>query len=84
MTQVYKFGGTSLGSAERIAHVAGLARGFQGPLVLVASATGHTTDELVRIIATASTGRAEEALGLVATIRQRHSKMALRSTQNVN
>ena len=76
MTQVYKFGGTSLGSAERIAHVAGLARGFQGPLVLVASATGHTTDELVRIIATASTGRAVEALGLVATIRQRHSKMA--------
>ncbi|WP_124727006.1 aspartate kinase [Staphylospora marina] len=49
---VQKFGGTSVGSPERIRHVAGIvartvSEGHQ--VVVVVSAMGHTTDELVKL-----------------------------------
>ena len=48
MTDVLKFGGTSLGSAERIREVARLVATRGGdPCVVVASAMGGVTDELV-------------------------------------
>ena len=46
--KVLKFGGTSVGSAERIRSVAGLARSA-GKCVLVLSAMSGTTNSLVEI-----------------------------------
>src|SRR4029077_5991680 len=48
--RVLKFGGTSVGSAERIRGVADIvcAQAADGPLVVVVSAVGGVTDELLR------------------------------------
>jgi aspartokinase/homoserine dehydrogenase 1 len=57
--RVLKFGGTSVGSAERIRGVADIvARGARegGPLLLVISAVGGVTDILVRGAAAAAAG----------------------------
>jgi aspartokinase/homoserine dehydrogenase 1 len=48
--RVLKFGGTSVGSAERIRGVADIvcAQAAEGPLLVVVSAVGGVTDELLR------------------------------------
>jgi aspartate kinase len=54
---VQKFGGTSVGDAERIARVAARIKGYREKdfkLVVVVSAMGHTTDELVSLAAKVS------------------------------
>ena len=51
---VQKFGGTSVGSVERIQAVAeriGRCRRTGDDVVMVVSAMGHTTDELTRLAA---------------------------------
>ena len=44
---VMKFGGTSVGSRDRLKGMATLVRAHQGPLVVVVSAMGGTTDSLL-------------------------------------
>ena len=50
---VHKFGGTSLASAERIAHVATLIAGAAPPTAVVVSAMGGVTDRLLNLVDTA-------------------------------
>ncbi len=58
---VHKFGGTSLGSAERIVAVAELVAGTPGPRVVVASAMAGVTNQLVALAEGAASGDASEA-----------------------
>jgi aspartate kinase len=67
---VQKYGGTSLGSAERIRHVARRAvdatrAGAQ--VCVVASAMGDTTDELLELAADVSPARHERELDMLLT-----------------
>ncbi len=75
MTDVLKFGGTSLGSAERIRDVARLVAARGGdPCVVVASAMGGVTDLLVGLKISLS-GRDREAAGRArAILAQRHEE----------
>jgi len=72
--EVHKFGGTSLGSAERIRHAAELvAQAAQHARVaVVASAMAGVTDQLVGAAADAAAGNTEQALHAVDALRTRH------------
>ncbi len=73
-TEVHKFGGTSVGSPERIAAVAQLVeQQAQGKhLVVVSSAMTKVTDQLVAAAGAAKTGERERGIDLVHGIRARH------------
>jgi aspartate kinase len=59
MRIVMKFGGSSLASADLIKHVASLVKKHseQHEIVVVCSASGDTTDELLSLVETARRGR---------------------------
>jgi bifunctional aspartokinase / homoserine dehydrogenase 1 len=78
LISVHKFGGTSLGSAERIVSAAHLLQkaAARGPVVAVASAMGGVTDVLLQAARDAERGRLAPARAAVAAIRQRHLEAA--------
>jgi aspartate kinase len=49
LMKVLKFGGTSVGTAERMRHVAILVRNERTPCIVVLSALSKTTDQLMKI-----------------------------------
>jgi aspartate kinase len=72
---VCKFGGTSVQDAEaltRLAEIIGARRNMQ-PIV-VSSAMGKTTDQLLEVARTAAKGKRQEALDLLSKIKDRHIK----------
>ena len=73
-TEVYKFGGTSVGSAERMAHVAELVgtHAVNTRLVVVSSAMTKVTDQLVAAAAAAAHADRDGGMALVEGIRTRH------------
>ena len=75
---VHKFGGTSLGSAERILNAADLLRraARRRPVVAVASAMGGITDQLLLAASSAEAGRIRAARRIVEAIRARHVEAA--------
>jgi aspartate kinase len=70
---VMKFGGTSLGDAERIERVAGIVRGGAGEnqLVVVVSAMAGVTDTLLGAAAAASDGREQAWQGIGEELERR-------------
>jgi len=70
---VMKFGGTSVGTGERIAGVAELvaSRLPEGPFVVV-SAMGGVTDALLALSRAAREGNRSAAAGALATLGERH------------
>ena len=69
---VMKFGGTSVGSKERLAQVARLVGRETGPVVVVVSAMGGTTDQLLAAGRAAEAGELGESRALVEAMRRRH------------
>jgi aspartokinase/homoserine dehydrogenase 1 len=71
--RVYKFGGSSLGTAARLRQVVGivLRERRAGPLALVVSAFGDTTDELLAALAAARAGDRTTPAALVSTLERR-------------
>jgi len=71
---IHKFGGTSVGSAARIAAVADLLRSEEhaGPMVVVSSAMTGVTDGLIAAARAARSGDRDGALGALEAIRDRH------------
>jgi aspartate kinase len=75
--RVLKFGGTSIGDAERIRAVVDIVNTKRGqPLVLVFSATASTTDRLEEVAAFAAEGTAAESLTIISEIEKRHLALA--------
>src|ERR1700759_993776 len=62
--QILKFGGTSVGSAERMKAVAKLIN-YSNRKIVVLSAMSGTTDHLVKITNALSKGNPKEASGLI-------------------
>ncbi|HLL78246.1 MAG TPA: aspartate kinase [Ktedonobacteraceae bacterium] len=78
---VLKFGGTSVGSGERIRHVAGILASFlkesaEAFPVVVVSAMSGITDQLLRIARAAYTGQQEPWQAELAALKQRHIEAA--------
>jgi aspartate kinase len=74
---VCKFGGTSVQDAEAMTRLAQIikARHDQQPIV-VASAMGKTTNNLLEVAQTAVQGKRQEALDLLAQIKDKHLQEA--------
>ena len=70
---VFKFGGTSVNSVERIKNVAGILKNYPGEkLLIVISAMGKTTNALEKVVDAFFAGKKEEALELFNGVKQNH------------
>lgn len=75
--KVFKFGGASISSSERIRQTAEIIRQYSnGNLLVVISALGKTTNALEAVADAYCEGRSEEALGLFGKIRESHDNIA--------
>ncbi len=71
--KVFKFGGASVNSVERIKNLAGIVKTYQGePLVIIISAMGKTTNALEKVAEAFFAGQQEDALRLFDTVKQHH------------
>jgi len=75
--QVFKFGGASVSSTERIQQVGHILKSYQGEeLLIVISAMGKTTNALEKVVEAFFAGKKEEALQLFEAIKQKHLTLA--------
>lgn len=73
---IYKFGGASLNSLERIQNTARIIAGHgDEKLLIIISAMGKTTNALETVVNRFFEGRQEEALKLFETIKESHLKL---------
>lgn len=71
--KVFKFGGASVNSVDRIKNVAAILQEYNGqPLVVIISAMGKTTNALEKVAESFYRGEQDQALQLFETIKQQH------------
>jgi aspartate kinase len=70
--QVYKFGGASIATPERMKALLPIIQDADGALVIVVSAMGKTTNALEEVVNAACTGDKEKAHALVARLEEQH------------
>jgi aspartate kinase len=71
--KVFKFGGASIGSADRIRHVANILRQYTGqPILVIVSAMGKTTNALEKVAAAFYAGDQAQALQHFAEVKTAH------------
>ena len=71
--KVMKFGGTSVGSPQRIKNVAALIENESGKKFVVLSAMSGTTNNLVEIYTALKNGNKEEAIVLTENLRKKYA-----------
>ncbi len=77
--KVFKFGGASINSVERINNVAGILRSFSGEKIfIIISAMGKTTNALEKVTEAFYSGEREQALELFKAIKDDHNTVATR------
>ena len=72
--KVLKFGGTSVGTPESLSSVKRIVEATEAPLIVVVSALGGVTDQLIHLSQEAQTGHLAYVEQLEA-LRQRHEEM---------
>ncbi len=71
--KVFKFGGASVNSIDRIKNLAGIVESNQSsPLVIIVSAMGKTTNALEKVAEAFYQGKQEEAIELFQVVKQQH------------
>jgi aspartate kinase len=71
--QVFKFGGASVNSTDRIRSIPGILQSYSGEqLLIVISAMGKTTNALEKVAEAFYAGKKEEALQLFNVVKQNH------------
>ena len=71
--QVFKFGGASVNSVERIKNVASIVRSFpQQKILIVISAMGKTTNALEKVVEAFYNNQQEQALQLFEQVKNQH------------
>ena len=81
--KVFKFGGASINSTERIKNVAAIIQSFAGEkLLIIISAMGKTTNALEKVVEAFFAGNQEEALFLFHTIKAEHTEVSKQLTGN--
>lgn len=75
--KVFKFGGASVNSIERIQNVVKILAGYRNEKILiVVSAIGKTTNSLEKVAEAFYSGNSQEALQLFRQVKKAHSDMA--------
>lgn len=73
MNKIFKFGGASVNSVDRIQHLVSILKTYQGqPLLVVVSAMGKTTNALEKVAEAFFNGHKDEALELFRQIKESH------------
>lgn len=76
--KVFKFGGASVSTAERIRNVGEILQRYPDEkLLIIVSAMGKTTNALEKVVEAFHTGKKEEALSLFDGIKESHNAMAV-------
>jgi len=71
--QVFKFGGASVNSVERIKNVSSILKSFPGEkIMIIISAMGKTTNALERVVDVFYNNKKEEALQLFDQVKKQH------------
>ena len=71
--KVFKFGGASVNSIDRIKNLAEIVHAYQSsPLVIIVSAMGKTTNALEKVAEAFYQGKREEAIQLFQVVKQQH------------
>lgn len=71
--KVFKFGGASVSTAERIKNVAGILKNYENEkLLIVVSAMGKTTNALEKVVEAFYSGDQQKALDLFQKIKEDH------------
>lgn len=71
--KVFKFGGASVNSVERIKNLAGIVDKYKDDqLVIIISAMGKTTNALEKVVESFFAGKKEEALQLFEIVKNQH------------
>ena len=73
--KIMKFGGTSVGSPERIRSVAALVAGLDEPMVVVLSAMSGTTNSLVEIAGSLRNNNPDEAREKINLLEKRYEQV---------
>src|SRR5438128_2206387 len=75
--KVFKFGGASIQSVERIQNVATILKNYvDQPVMVVMSAMGKTTNALEKVVEAFYTGQKDEAMSLFNVVKQSHLTVA--------
>ncbi|MEO7924479.1 MAG: aspartate kinase [Chitinophagaceae bacterium] len=75
--KVFKFGGASVNSVERIQNTARIMQAYRGEkIVVIVSAMGKTTNALEKVTGAFFAGKKEEALQLFELVKQQHLNTA--------
>lgn len=75
--KVFKFGGASVNSIERIQNLAGILKLYEGDnIMIIISAMGKTTNALEKVVEAFYAGRKEDALQLFEGIKKQHTTTA--------
>jgi len=74
--KIFKFGGASIADAGRMTALLPIVAGEQGPLVIVMSALGKTTNALERVLKASVAGDKPEAMKLAAELVMQHINYA--------
>jgi len=75
--QVFKFGGASVNSIERIRNVAAILRNFpEQKILIVISAMGKTTNALEKVVEAFYNNQQQQALDLFAQVKSQHLNTA--------
>src|ERR1019366_2572357 len=70
---VFKFGGASVNSVERIKNLASIVKEYKGTkLMVIISAMGKTTNALEKVTEAFYAGRKEEAFQLFEIVKKQH------------
>ena len=82
--KILKFGGTSVGSAERFKEVARLVQRENGPVIVVLSAMSGTTNTLVQISELLKQKKTEESRKVIQELHQKYKQVVseLFTTEN--
>ncbi len=71
--KVFKFGGASVNSVDRIKNLAGIVQTYTAhPMVIIISAMGKTTNALEKVVEAFYEGKKEEALQLFQAVKNQH------------
>ncbi len=75
--KVFKFGGASVNSVERVQNLASIMKLYKGePLMVIISAMGKTTNALEKVTEAFFAGKKEEALQLFGIVKKQHLTIA--------
>jgi aspartate kinase len=75
--KVFKFGGASVSTAERIKNVGAILQQYKGEKILVVvSAMGKTTNALEKVVQAFFDGKKEEALDLFTSVKDTHNSLS--------